>query len=253
MKRFAFNFYPFEKDKILDYLNHKLIQGYLLQSIDFKSQTAMFIKNEHTYTHYDLTIHNIFQPIAEENEYVDSCLLCGWERICSDQGVYIFVNHDITKPFSLSDEFTDRYTEESKLNEYIQSIGWLPTKKSIIYLSFTLIYIIWDVFINKDINFWIFINLPALLLSFYLKFSKAKKFRQKCFPLAGIILVLMNIVFLFFGVHWISIIFQIISILLMVSLFYSEHPIILENLDYPFYLGILFAIYFLLAYSIIYI
>lgn len=253
MKRFAFNFYPFEKDKILNYLNHKLNQGYLLNSVDFRSQTATFIENEYSFTHYDLTIHNIFQPIVEENEYVDSCLLCGWERICSDQGVYIFVNHDLVKPFPLSDDFTDRYSEESKLKEYIETIGWLPSKQSMPLLLAFFVFIIWDILINKDLSFWAYINLPIIFLSLYLKFSKSKKFRQNCFPLTGIVLVLINVVFYIFGLHWISLLFFFISIVLIISLFWNEHPILLENLDYPFYLGILFAIYFLLAYYIVYL
>lgn len=63
-KTFSFNFYPFEKDDILQFLDDKLKQGWILKEANFNNQSAKFIKKE-TNLKYAISIQKDYGKIYE--------------------------------------------------------------------------------------------------------------------------------------------------------------------------------------------
>lgn len=124
MKTFAFNFYPYERKAILNYLYEKQEKGYILHSFNFKMQTAKFIQ-ENRQVYYDLEIRennseDIDKHDLNRQEFLDTCYLSGWEKVHSDQGVTVFLSKEKTCPVLLFDHELSEELIQNKKKEFLE-------------------------------------------------------------------------------------------------------------------------------------
>ena len=244
MKTYPFNFYPFEKKKVIEFLYQKAKQGYLLTSVDFQHQSAVFDENHEAYTHYDLSLHDEFESNLMKEEFLESCLLSGWKNICCDSGVYFFVNHEKHAPLTLFDEEMDQYTEERKLNEYKQTNkinGWsLLLPIALAYAAF---------FDSSKFDFFILLFFPTeIIFQLYITLSKTTKIRKNSFKITRILISSTFLIYLFFSFTIPFFIYLIFALFVITHLFSSDHPALLNILDLTFKICVFSILYFLISY-----
>lgn len=232
MKTYPFNFYPFEKEDILQYLEKKKHKGWQLLSVDFDAQQAKFIKNnKHDYT-YDISIHKDYGNFYEKHnddalEFIDSCQLSGWKHICTNKGVRFFYNEKDSNPLPLTD---DEITYESIKEKKQEFRNLVSTKKTIMEVVFIIIALINGITFSFDtLDLFIIISSSLYLLIYaYVYFSKNIIFRMKGLYLFTWLIGLLFIIFFKFSYSLPLYLTIAFTLIFLIILFKCKHPFFLE-------------------------
>lgn len=233
-KTFSFNFYPFEKDDILKFLDDKLKQGWILKEANFNNQSAKFIKKEENLK-YAISIQTDYGKIYETYdsgvlEFLDTCGLCGWKHICTSNGVFFFYNDTDENPIPIYDKEIEYKTIEDKKEEFrnhfsSNKMGTFTTINITLY-----IYTIINSKVSIFDYFIISLFLIDLAIYLYIRYSKNIIFREKGLLILGWLLLLIIIVYTRNSFSLPLLLLSIFTIIILIILFKVKHPFFLENI-----------------------
>lgn len=233
-KTFAFNFYPFEKDDILQFLDNKLKQGWMLKEANFNEQSAKFIKKESNLK-YAISVQKDYGTLYETYdsgilEFLDTCRLCGWKHICTSNGVFFFYNDTDEKPIPIYDKEIEYKTIQEKKEEFKNH--FISNRRiSFTTIIFTL-YIITIINANISIFDYFIVSLFLIDLAIYLyiRYSKNIIFREKGLLILGWLLLLIIIVYTRNSFSLSLALLSIFTIFILIILLKVKHPFFLENI-----------------------
>lgn len=232
MKTFPFNYYPFEKEDILQYLNKKKEQGYKLLEISFDAQEAKFTKCEQTNYQYDISIHQDYGKMYEKLdknalEYIDTCELSGWHHICTCNGVRFFYSDMNDPALPLSDDEISYESIEDKKKEFRNQ---LSKKRTLFNLSCAGLFILTGFKTNLSLIDICIIATSLIypLIYLYLHYSKNINFRLKGLYCITWLIILIAILFFKFSYSLIFYLASAFTLLLFLILLKYKHPIFLE-------------------------
>lgn len=233
-KTFSFNFYPFEKDDILEFLDDKLKQGWILKEADFNNQSAKFIKKESNLK-YAINIQKDYGKTYETYdsgvlEFLDTCRLCGWKHICTSKGVFFFYNDTDETPIPIYDKEIEYKTIQEKKEEFKNRFS-SNKKVSFTTIIFTLyIYTI----INSNVSifdyFIVSLFLIDLAIYLYMRYSKNIIFRERGLLILSWLLLLIIIVYTRNSFSLPLALLSIFTIIILIILLRVKHPFFLENI-----------------------
>lgn len=233
-KTFSFNFYPFEKDDILKFLDDKLKQGWILKEANFNNQSAKFIKKESNLK-YAISIQKDYGKTYETYdsgvlEFLDTCRLCGWKHICTSNGVFFFYNDTDENPIPIYDNEIEYKTIQEKKEEFRNHFSSNKRISFTTIISTLYIYTI----INSNVSifdyFIISLFLIDLAIYLYIRYSKNIIFREKGLYVLGWLLFLIIIVYTRYSFSLPLLLLSIFTIIILIILFKVKHPFFLENI-----------------------
>lgn len=231
-KTIPFNFYPFEKDDILYFLEKKLNQGWILQKADFDSQSATFIKMKTTLK-YAISIQKDYGKIyenyhADTLEFLDTCRLCGWKHICTSNGVFFFFNDTDDEPIPIYDKEIEYENIQEKKEEFrshfsANKYSLLNTGRFVFYM-----YMMITSEATQFDYFIISLFLIDLVIYFYIHYSKNIIFREKGLYILAWLAILIIIVYTRYSLSLPFVLISLFSFIILIILFRNKHPFFLE-------------------------
>jgi len=171
------HYYPSECQKILELLNQKKAEGYIITRLDLKNGTgiAYFEETDQQFIYsLDYSIKYVKDKFCfqEQDEYFDIAKLNGWKLQCYSENIGVWTNTDLkATPFYLDEEY-----EEIKEQDYQSLLRHFY--KQLIGNAFILILAIMLYFRNRSLD--IFYGLPSFLFFIYIAFQTLK--RKKTYP-----------------------------------------------------------------------
>lgn len=165
-EEFLIDYFPFEKEEILQILYLKAKRGLKLSHINNEC-IYIFESTDNINIHYDIYL---FGEIKPGEEFYDSCKLMGWNFLCKTNDFAVFISENITAPLSLMDKEIDKHQEDLIYDHAI-----LLTKKKIneffIYIILTILAASTAVYINigfqLSYDWFLVINLMFLCILCY--------------------------------------------------------------------------------------
>lgn len=196
--------YRSESQKILEILNQKKDEGYIVSKIEFEEGIGrLFFEECSSDFVYSLDYSNLYPKkkiyFDENNERFDNFKLSGWKLICMDNGIGIWIhdhNEDIV-PFFSDDEYQKLEKEEYK--------GIIKQIKSLSFITISFIILALINYMKRgDVS--ILFGIPSLLFYIYSMFQVLyykKKYAYFIFRMMNIYIVGSMYLFDYLPLLWI--------------------------------------------------